>query len=73
MNVSVYKFRSLCQNNQYLDIELQTDQYNYKRTALGSGLQFKSVLKNEKTQLFCLIKCIIYAWNLSLIACEYFY
>ena len=59
MNVSVYKYRSLCQNNQYLDIELQTDQYI--RIALGSGLQFKSVLKNEKTQLFCLIKCIIYA------------
>ena len=61
MNVSVYKYRSLCQNNQYLDIELQTDQYNYKRIALESRLQFQSVLKNKKTQLFCLIKCIIYA------------
>ena len=39
MNVSVYKYCSLCQNNQYLDIELQTDKY--KRIALGSG-QFKS-------------------------------
>ena len=44
---------------QYLDVELQTDQY--KRTTLKSGLQFKSFLKNVKTQLFRLIKCIIYA------------